>query len=236
MQIKSVSKATLGSSTMKISNTWMGVVILGLVLTASPAKSQEFWYVPHIDEAKTPVESELQSGDLAMPGFGLASTKSTIIKRLEYALDHKWLSSSQDQQLCNELKSITDKEQSFRDSDGKLNYSARAEIAKQLTDFNDKFEELVLVREQANPGIPGLQARQAMMLQRVSQAVNAGKMSDKRAGSLRYEIRSIAAEVPEKDITDEQTRKIAGELNRINGELDKDTHNSAVAAKPNPVH
>lgn len=218
---------------MKITNTW-AIVLFGLVFSSAPVGAQEFWYVPHVDEARTPVEVELQSSELALPGFGIASTKSTIIKRLEYALDHKWLSASQDQQLCNELKAITDKEQSLRDENGKLSYQAKTELARQLTGFNDKFEELVLVREQSNPGIPGLQARQAMMVQRVNQALNDGKMTAKRAVQLKAEIREIAAEVPEKDISEDLSKQVAAGLNKINNDLDKDLRQPSMATRPLP--
>jgi hypothetical protein len=219
---------------MKYTITW-AIIFSGLCFTGAPAGAQDFWYIPHVDEAKTPIEVQLQGPELAMPGFGIASTKAAIIKRLEYALDNKWLSASQDQQLCNDLKVISDREQSYRDADGKLSFKARNELARQLTELNNKFEELVLVREQSSPGVQGLLARQALMIERVNQAVAEGRINGRRGYQIKSEIKSVATQVPEKDISDEQAKKIAFELTRINNDIDHESMRvPAVAGRQTP--
>lgn len=219
---------------MRTTTNWV-TLITGLVMTCAPAGAQEqFWYVPHVDDAKTPVEVQLESPELAMPGFGLGSTKAQIIKRIEFSLDHKWLPQNQVDQLCNDLKRISDKEQSLRDTEGKLSYDNRALIAKQLLDLNQKFEEQVLVREQSNPGIEGLQAREAMMIQRVNLALSQGKVTGRQAAEMKGEIRAVMANMPDKDLTDEQSREIASSLSKINNSLDKDFRNPSMASRVLP--
>ncbi|MBX9689638.1 MAG: hypothetical protein K2X27_23205 [Candidatus Obscuribacterales bacterium] len=219
---------------MRTTITWTGL-ILGLALAISPVSAQQqLWYVPHVDEAKTPIEMKLQSPELAMPGFGIGSTRATIIKRFEYALDHKWLSSAQVEKFCNDLKQITDKEQAQRDSSGKLPFEARTQLAKQLSELNDNFEETVLVREQSSPGIEGLQARRAMMIQRVNQAVAEGKMTHKKAQDLKAEIAAASAQMPEKDLSEELSHKIAGNLNKINVVIEKDLRGPSIANRVVP--
>lgn len=218
---------------MRSTNIWASIIV-GLVFGAAPVHAQQFWYIPHVDEASTPIEAKLQSSELALPGFGIGSTRATIIKRLEYALDNKWLSSAQVEQLCNDLKAITDKEQGMRDSGGKLSFESRASLAKQLAELNDKFEEQVLVREQSNPGIEGIRAREAMMIQRVNQAVASGKMTGKQASQMKADIKSTTAQLPDKEINDELSKKISSNLNKINVALEKDLRGPSVATRVTP--
>lgn len=217
---------------MRTTTIWVSMATL--LVTCSPAGAQQFWYIPHIDEAKTPIESQLESPELSLSGLGIGSTRSQIIKRLQFATEHKWLTAAQVDQLCNDLKRITDKEASLRDASGKLSFQSRNSLAKQLSEFNQKFEEMVLVREQSNPGIEGLQAREAMMIQRVNLAVSQGKMTNKKAAQLKAEVRAAMADMPEKEITEEQTKKIATELSRISGVVEKDMHNPSMASRVVP--
>lgn len=219
---------------MKTTSIWVSL-LSGIILSSQAyAQAQQYWYVPHQDEAKTPIELKLESPELAMPGFGIGSSRTTLLKRFQYATEHKWLASQQVDQLCNDMKKITDKESSMRDADGKLNYEARASLARQLNELNDKFEELVLVREQSNPGIEGLQAREALMIQRVNLAVSQGKMTAKKAAEMKAEIRQTMAEVPEKDLSDEQSKQIASNLNKISGSLEKDLRGPSMASRLTP--
>ncbi|MBX9723250.1 MAG: hypothetical protein K2X81_17740, partial [Candidatus Obscuribacterales bacterium] len=190
---------------MKTANTVAGI-LLGLTISCAPAPAQNFYYVPHIDEARTPIETTLQGNELAMPGFGLGSTKTQIIKRLDYAQAHNWLAANQLDQLRSELKTISDKEQSERDASGKLSFENRTELAKQFTDLNDKFELLVLTREQSSPGIDGIKAREAMMIQRINKAVASGKMTSKKAATLKSEIGQTTATLPNTNVNDDESK------------------------------
>ena len=219
---------------MKTTSIWVSLISGILFSAPSFAQAEQFWYVPHQDEAKTPVEVQLESPELAMPGFGIGSSRTMLLKRFQYATEHKWLSAQQVDQLCNDMKKITDKESSMRDADGKLSYDSRASLAKQLNELNDRFEELVLVREQSNPGIEGLQAREALMIQRVTLAVNQGKMTAKKAAEMKAEIRQTMAELPAKDISEEKSREIASNLNRISGSLEKDLRGPSMASRATP--
>src|SRR5262249_28364652 len=96
------------------------------------------------------------------------------------------------------------------------------------------FEEQVLVREQSNPGIEGLQAREAMMIQRVNMAVSQGKMTSRQASEMKGEIRSVMANMPDKDMTDEQSKQIASSLSKINNNLEKDFRNPSMASRVVP--
>lgn len=217
---------------MKASVIWAGI-LSGLVFASLPVSAQQFWYVPHMDEAKTPIEQVLQS-DLAMPGFGIGSTRAQIIKRFQHALEHKWLTAAQVEQLCNELKIITDRESTQRDPGGKLSFEARTSLAKQLNELNDRFEEMVLVREQSSPGLDGLKARRAMMIQRVNKAVGDGKLSSKRAVELKTEIAAATAELPQTDISEAAAKKIATALNTINVSIEGQLRPPAVANRVVP--
>lgn len=221
---------------MKTTFSLAGIVTtLLLSLSASAAYAQEpFWYMPHEQDAKTPIEEKLGSSELAMPGFGIGSTRAQLIKRFEYALEHKWLTSAQVEQFCNELKAITDKEQSQRDADGKLSFQTRSALAKQLNELNGRFEEIVLVREQNSPGVEGLKARQAMLNQRISYGISAGKLSNKRAAQLRAEIAEAVADMPEQDLSDEKSKQIASDLNKINASVEKDLRGPSIANRVTP--
>lgn len=217
---------------MKANNLCVAVV-LGLFANCGTVYAQQFWYVPHIDEAKTPVEQVLQT-DLAMPGFGIGSTRATLIKRFQYALEHKWLAANQVEQFCNDLKTITDREQGQRDDGGKLSFESRVSLAKQLNELNDRFEEQVLVREQSNPGLDGLRARRAMMIQRVNRAVGEGKLTSRKAIELKEEISAATAELPEKDLTDDAAKKVSASLSAINNNIEGQLRPPSVANKPAP--
>lgn len=214
---------------------------IGVLLSCSPLNAQQFWYIPHIDEARTPIEVELQSGELQMPGFGIGSTRAMLIKRFQYALDHKWLAPGQVDQLCNDLKHITDREQGQRDASGKLSFESRSSLAKQLAELNDRFEDMVLVREQSSPGLDGIVARRAMMVQKINKSVGSGRLSARKATELKAQIATATAEItPElKEMNDAQAKKIAGNLNQINTEMDRELSlylrpPSLTAARPAP--
>jgi hypothetical protein len=209
-------------------------MVSGLLISGLPVGAQQFWYIPQVDDSKTPIENELASPELAMPGFGISSSRSQLMKRFEYALDHKWLTSAQVDQFCNDLKNISDKETSLRDESGNLNGSSRSTIAKQLASLNNRFEDTVLVREQSNPGIEGLQAREALMLQRVGAAVSQGKMTHKKAAEMKQEIKSIMAKVPEKDMSQDLQKEVASDLNRIGASLEKDMRGPSMASRVTP--
>ncbi len=208
-----------------------GILGLGFILFQScPAGAQEFWYIPHSDEANTPRELKLQSSELALPGFGISSTRAQLIKRFEYALEHKWLTAAQVQQFCNELKSISDKENNHRDPDGKLSFESRSSLAKQLSALNDRFEEMVLVREQSSPGQEGLQARKAMMLQRLNQAVTNGKLSNKKAFELKKEIAQATEALAGEDFSEADAKKVSISLSQLNTEIDKNMKSPSMTA------
>ena len=223
---------------MRTATIWV-TLCAGLLLSCAPSNAQQFWYIPHIDEARTPIEVELQSSELAMPGFGIGSTRAQLIKRFQYALEHKWLAPNQVDQLCNDLKQITDREQGQRDEAGKLSFESRSSLAKQLNELNDRFEDMVLVREQSNPGVDGLLARRAMMIQKINKANGAGRLSARKAAELKAQIATATTAIPEKDATDEQIKKVASSLNQINTEMDRELSlylrpPSMTAARPAP--
>ncbi|MBX9719791.1 MAG: hypothetical protein K2X81_00210 [Candidatus Obscuribacterales bacterium] len=188
-----------------------------------------------IGEAKTPIEHILQS-QLRMPGFGISSTRNQIMNRLQYALEHKWLSAVEVLQLCNELKVITDREESKRDADGKLDFGARSSLAKQLSSLNDRFEEMVLLKEQASPTIDGLRARRALLIQRVSKAESNGKLNSKKAQELNREIATVTTALSHNNISDEESKTITSSLSYMNKLIDEQISNTELASKaPQPA-
>lgn len=196
---------------------------------------EAYWYVPHMEEARTPVEDALHSKELAMPGFGISSSRNMLMKRFQHALDHKWLSAEQVDRFCNELKKISDKEQGQRDENGSLSYQSVAHEAKQLHDLNNRFEEQVLIKEQANPGIEGLQARKALMLQRVAYGLSNGKFTARRAAEYKQQIRGVLSVVPESGKLDSEEEKDASsQLRRISTSLEKEISGPSLANRPAP--
>lgn len=117
-----------------------------LVLACAPSNAQQAWLVPPSDDRTTPVQQILKN-DLAMPGVGLEATKKQITNRLQYALDHEWMTSEQVEQLKGELKAISDKEAADRDAEGKLPFESKVSLANQLFKLNAKFEDLALKEE-----------------------------------------------------------------------------------------
>ncbi len=214
---------------MKAANNCLGI-IASLAITCSICSAQQSPLVNEISEAKTPIEHVLQS-QLPMPGFGISSTRNQIMNRLQYALEHKWLSSTQVQQLCNELKVITDREESKRDADGKLDFAARSSLAKQLNSLNDRFEEMVLVKEQTSTTIDGLRARKALLIQRISKAESNGKLTSKKAQELNREIATVSTALSHNNISDEESKTITSSLSYMNKVIDEQISNTELASK-----
>ncbi len=203
-------------------------VLSGLIISCAPINAQQSWYVPQIDETRTPIEKILQS-DLAMPGLGIDASRAKIIKRFEYAMEHKWLSAGQVGQLCNDLKGITDREQSQRDSNGKLSFEARASLAKRLNELNERFEDMVLVKEQSSAGMDGLLARRAAAVKRINKAEEDGKISSKKSLELKNEIAAAMASLPSNGSSDEATKKVSSSLNEISSKIDGQLQPSSLA-------
>lgn len=208
---------------------WISL-ISGIVVTCLPVNAQQYVAVQYVDQARTPIEVKLASPELAMSGLGLGSSKAQIAKRFDCAQENKWLSEDQLIQLRKDLKALVDKEAAMRDSSGKLAFEARQELSKQICDLNEKFEEQVLIREQSMPGLEGLKARQAMMIQRINKALALGKIAPKKASALRAEVRGALSGVPddtEEQLTDAQSKEIMQSLGTISQKVDKELEASS---------
>ncbi len=117
-----------------------------LVLACAPSYAETAWVVPPSNQGVSPIQRVLK-GDLAMPGLGLDASKKQLINRLQYALEHEWLTGEQVDQLRGDLKVITDQEASQRDEFGNLTFAAKMSLANQLFKLNAKFETITLKEE-----------------------------------------------------------------------------------------
>lgn len=218
----------------------MKVSIISVVLMAEaafaaiPCHAQQADFMTVPGEAKTPIERTLQI-ELPMPGFGISSSRTQLMNRFEYALDHKWLTAEQVQQLCNELKVITDRTESNRDEKGKLSYEQTASAAKQLNSLNARFEELVLHKEQSSSNLDGLRARRALMIQRVSKAESDGKLNSQRAEELIAEINALSSSLNRKRVHPDELKTTESNLSRLSQRIDQQLSNTAIATRELPA-
>jgi hypothetical protein len=212
---------------MTTKKNWVSL-LCGFAISCIPASAQQYVAVQYVDQARTPIESQLASPDLAMSGLGLSASKAQIAKRLDYAQQNSWLSADQLTQLRAELKQLVEKETSSRDAAGKLPFPARQELSKLICDLNEKFEEQVLIREQSIPGMEGLKARQAMMIQRINKALALGKVAPKKASALRSEVRGTLNGISDTDeLTESQSKELVQSLNATSQKLDKELEASS---------
>lgn len=214
---------------MKTTTALVSTLLAGLIVSCIPAGAQQYVAVQYIDQARTPIETKLAGADLAMPGLGLGSSRVQLGKRFDFAEQNKWLAANQLDLLRKELKAITDKEASQRDAAGKLSFESRQELGKQICDLNEKFEEQVIIREQSAPGIEGLRARQAMLMQRISKSVGLGKLAAKKAQVLKAEVRGAMSAIPEteEELTELASKQISQSLQSVNQKLDKELEASS---------
>lgn len=204
------------------------LLLCASVISCIPASAQQYVAVQYVDQARTPIESQLAAPDLAMSGLGLSASKAQVAKRLDVAQQNNWLSAEQLMQLRADLKQIMDKESISRDTAGKLPFTARQELSKQICELNERFEEQVLIREQSMPGIEGLKARQAMMIQRINKALALGKVAPKKASALRSEVRGTLNGLSNTDeLTENQSKELVQSLNAISQKLDKELEASS---------
>ena len=205
-------------------------MISGIVFACTPVmpvSAQQYVAVQYVDQARTPIESKLASPDLAMSGLGLGSSKAQLLKRFEFAQQNDWLSPDQITQLRADLTSIGETERSLRDAGGKLSFEGRQSLSKQICDLNEKFEEQVLVREQSIPGLEGLKARQAMMIQRLNKALALGKIAPKKASALRSEVRNALSEVDSDELNETQSKELVQLLSSLSQKVDKELEASS---------
>lgn len=206
--------------------SWLPL-ISGMIICL-PANAQQYVSVQYVDQARTPIESQLASPELAMSGLGLSSSKTQIAKRFETAQSNNWLSSAQVDRLRLDLKTLQEKEASMRDSSGKLPFTARQELSRQICDLNEKFEEQVLTREQSMPGLEGLYARQAMMIQRINKGLALGKIAPKKAAALRAEVRATLSGLSEQEeLSEENGKTLTQALSSISQQVDKELEASS---------
>ena len=130
---------------MKTTKNCIGVLSI-LFLTCTAAYAETAWVVPPTDQHLSPIQRVLRS-DLAMPGVGIAASKKQLTNRLQYALEHDWLSGEQIEQLKAELKAISDQEDSQRDETGNLTFESKMLLANQIFKLNAKFENITLKEE-----------------------------------------------------------------------------------------
>lgn len=207
-------------------------VISGLAFCAYPAFAQQTQIINTVSDSKSPIEHVLQN-ELAMPGMGISASRNQIMNRFQYALDHKWLTGVQVQDLCNELKGITDRGENSRDENGKLSYESRASVAKQLNSLNDRFEQMVLSKEQSRSNIDGLRARRASIFQKVSKAEADGILTNKGAESLNFEITAAASSLKRKQLSEDELSSLADDLSELDKRVDDEiTKAAAIAAAP----
>lgn len=206
----------------------------GLAFVALPCAAQQTQIMNTFSDARSPIEHTLQN-ELAMPGMGISASRNQIMNRFQYALDHKWLTSAQVQDLCNDLKTITDREESSRDANGKLSYESRALVAKQLNALNDRFEQLVLSKEQSRSNIDGLRARRAVIIQKVSKAESDGILTSKDAEALNFEITAAGSPLKRKQLSEDELKATAEDLSELDKRIDEQLVKAAeIAAAPPP--
>ena len=214
---------------MKVAEICVGLTAV-LVCTSGSCSAQ---MMSPIVEHKTPIERVLQR-ELPMPGFGISASRNQIMNRLEYALEHKWLTGAQVQQLCNDLKIISDREESCRDENRKLSYAATATLAKQLNGLNERFEEMVFQREQSGSDLDALRARRSLMVQRVSKAESDGVLTSKKAQELSSEINSVTTPLNRTRINSEESQTITAHLADLKKRIDEQVNAASIASKESP--
>lgn len=210
-------------------------LLLAGSLFSAPSYAQQTQIMNTFSDARSPIEHTLQN-ELAMPGMGISASRNQIMNRFQYALDHKWLTSTQVQDLCNDLKTITDREENSRDANGKLSYESRALAAKQLNALNDHFEQLVLSKEQSRSNIDGLRARRAAIIQKVSKAESDGVLTSKDAEALHLEVTALSTSLKRKQLSEEELKTTADDLADLDKRVDDQLVKAAeiAAAPPSP--
>ncbi len=229
----------MGHSTRRDCRKFMKASLLSLssfvgLVVASPCFAQQTQIINTVSDSRSPIEHVLQS-ELAMPGLGISASRNQIMNRFQYALDHKWLTAAQVQDFCNELKTITDREEKSRDENGKLSYEARASAAKQLNALNDRFEQTVLSKEQSRSNIDGLRARRAVLLQKVSKAESDGILNQKAVGSLNLEIAAAGASLKRKQLAEEELQSTSDDLAELDKRIDDEIAKAAALAAAPPA-
>lgn len=214
--------------------TLLSLSLLSGMLIVVPCLAQQTQIINTVSDARSPIEHVLQS-ELAMPGLGISASRNQIMNRFQYALDHKWLSAAQVQDFCNELKTITDREEKSRDENGKLSYEARASAAKQLNSLNDRFEQAVLSKEQSRSNIDGLRARRAVLLQKVSKAESDGVLNLKTVESLNLEIAAAGASLKRKQLAEEELQSTSDDLAELDKRIDDEIAKAAAIAAAPPA-
>ncbi len=184
-----------------------------------------------IQQPRTPREAALNCEELRMPRVGLGSSKERLNRRLAYAGENSWLPQPQVDEFVNELKNIVCGDEFLREKqEGRLTNLQMLESAKRVNALNERFEELVLLSELAQPGKDGLLVRGQIIKERVLEALQLGKVSPQRAREYRTELKEIAAAATESADT-MALKRLSARLSKLSIALDKNVSSPQVATK-----